>query len=444
MSRLFDTVAGRAVLVLVLGLGSTLFLAQYLYLVSSEREVLLSNADRVAERLLVLAKTITAVSREARDDTAHRLSGGAIELHWSAEPLTTAGGELDPAAQTLRGFLLERAPELASRGLIFGTSAAADDAGHTTLISLRLEDGSWLNVSLARVQATRFMSPSFLVTSVVGALGVVLVAILLSRWLTKPLDRLADGARTLFVAGEGGPQLEETGTREVRTLAAAINEMRRRIERMVADRTQMLAAISHDLRTPLTRLRLRTNALPAGEPRTSIERDIAEMEQMIEATLGFLRENAVEEPVAPVDLAAILQSIADDAADAGQEVAVDAPRSLVVRGRHLALKRLFTNLVGNAIRHGGSAEVRAQQSAAAVEITISDNGPGIPPEKLEAVFEPFCRLDDARGRETGGYGLGLTVARSIARGHGGEVVLVNRPSGGLAAIVRLPKQPQAA
>ncbi len=440
MRRLLDTITGRAVLVLVLGLGSTLFLAQYLYLVASEREAMLSNADRVAERLLVLAKTITAVSVESREETAHGLSAGAIELHWSAEPLTIPGGVLDSAATTLRSVLIERAPDLETRGLFFSSSGPIGNTSHTTFIALALEDGSWLNVTLAQLQRTRITSPSFLVTSFVGALGVVLVALLLGRWLTDPLNRLADGARTLFVSGDGGPQLEEVGTREVRTLAAAINEMRRRIERLVGDRTQMLAAISHDLRTPLTRLRLRAEGLPQGEPRASIERDVAEMEQMIEATLGFLRENAVQEAVAPVDLAAIIQTIADDAADSGQDVAVDVPGSLVVRGRHLALKRMFTNLVGNAIRHGGAAEVGARMSPDAVEITIADKGPGVPEDKLEAVFEPFCRLDDARGRETGGFGLGLTVARSIARGHGGDVVLANRRGGGLEAVVRLPKQ----
>lgn len=440
MSRLFDTIAGRTVLVLVLGLGSTLFLAQYVYIVGSEREVTRSNADRVAERLLVLAQTITAVSTESRDETAHGLSGGPLELHWSEEPLANAGGNLDTTAQTLRAYLIERSPELSKRGVIFGTSGGSSaDPKHTTLISLGLEDGTWLNVTLARGHSTRITSPSLLVTSLVGALGVILVAVLLSRWLTQPLNRLADGARAFFVAGEDGRELEERGTREVRTLARAINEMRRRIERMVGARTQMLAAISHDLRTPLTRLRLRANTLPAGEPRLSIERDIAEMEQMIDATLSFLRENTDQETIEPIDVAAILQTIADDAADADQPVTIDAPRSLIARGRHLAIKRALTNLINNAVRHGGSASITARQSPTEIEVVILDDGPGIPPDKLEAVFEPFCRLDDARGRETGGYGLGLTVARSIARSHGGEVVLANRDGGGLQALLRVPK-----
>ena len=442
MSTLTDTIAGRTVLVLVLGLGSILFLAQYLYQAASERELMQSNANRIAERLLVLAETITAVKPESRDDTAHGLSGGPLELHWSETPLATAGGRLDTAAETLRGYLLERAPTLKQHGLIFGTMSAAPssnrDTGHTTLISLGLEDGSWLNVTLARVQPTQVTSPSFLVSLLVGALGVVALAILLSTWLTRPLNRLANEARTLFLAGDKSQPVAETGTREVRTVAAAINEMQRRINLLISDRTQMLAAISHDLRTPLTRLRLRANSIGDGALKSSIDRDLDEMEGMIDAALGFLKEGSDVEPVEPVDLSTILQTITDDARDAGQSVTSSVPRTLVVKGRHLALKRALANLIGNAVRHGGSAEVSAQANDTEITIEISDHGPGISPAELEAVFEPFRRLDDARSRDTGGYGLGLTVARSIARNHGGDVVLANRAHGGLRATLRLP------
>ncbi|MBU1211113.1 MAG: HAMP domain-containing protein [Alphaproteobacteria bacterium] len=440
--KLTDTIAGRTVLVLVLGLGSILFLAQYLYQVASERELLASNANRVAERLLVLAETITAVKPETRDTTAHSLSGGPLELHWSEEPLSTAGGRLDSAARTLRTYLLERAPALSSRGLIFGTSSASPatdgDQDHTTVISLGLEDGSWLNVTLARVQSTRVSSPSFLVSLLVGALGVVVVAVLLSIWLTRPLNLLAKEARTLFVSGDDGRPVAETGTREVRTVAAAINEMHRRIDRLISDRTQMLAAISHDLRTPLTRLRLRATAIDDETLKKSVDHDLDEMEQMIDAALGFLKEGTDCEPVEPVDIAAILQTIADDAQDAGHAVDVELPRSVVVKGRHLALKRALTNLVNNAVRHGGAATITVRRDKREAVIIITDPGPGIPPDKLETVFEPFRRLDDARNLEKGGYGLGLTVARSVARSHGGDVILANRPEGGLAATFRLP------
>ena len=442
MRYLIDTIAGRAILVLVLGLGSTFFLAQYLYQISGERELMQSNASRIAERILVLANTITSVAAVDRDDTAHRLSGGPLELHWSEKPLAVGGGRLDASATLLRDTLLERAPQLKEHGLIVGTSNPTGErtelGQHTTLISLNLEDRSWLNVTLAKVQPTQIAAPSFLISSLVGALGVITLAVLLSRWLTRPLDRLTDSARSLFAGAESGHDVAEEGTREVRTLAAAINEMHRRINRLVSDRTQMLAAISHDLRTPLTRLRLRANAIADIEARAAFERDIAEMEEMIDATLGFLRENSEQEPVEPVDVAAILQTIADDASDCGQHVTVDLPRKLVVRGRHLALKRAIANLVQNAVKYAGTAVVKVRQSQDEVVIDIADSGPGIPNEQLEAVFSPFYRLDDARSRSTGGYGLGLTVARTIARSHGGDVTLSNRTEGGLQATLRLP------
>lgn len=440
--KLTDTIAGRTVLVLVVGLGSILFFAQYLYQVASERELMQSNAHRVGERLLVLAETITAVTPENRDATAHSLSGGPLELHWSVEPLSTAGGRLGDAAQTLRTYLLERVPELDGRGLIFGTSSASqalgNDEDHTTLISVGLEDGSWLNLTLAQVQPTQVSSPSFLISLLVTTLGIFVVAALLSQWLTRPLNRLAQEAGNLFLAGDDGRLVAETGTREVRTVAAAINDLHRRINRLVADRTQMLAAISHDLRTPLTRLRLRANGIGDEILKASIDRDLDEMEKMIDAVLGFLKEGTDAEPLEPVDIAAILQTIADDAQDAGHQVYAELPRSLVVKGRHLALKRALSNLVSNAVRYGGSAEIRLRRNEREAFTEIIDPGPGIPPEKLDAVFEPFQRLDDARSRDTGGYGLGLTVARSVARSHGGDVVLDNRPNGGLKATFRLP------
>lgn len=188
----------------------------------------------------------------------------------------------------------------------------------------------------------------------------------------------------------------------------------------------------------MTRLQLRANAIPDADARIAFERDISEMENMIDAALGFLRENAEQEPLEPVDLAAILQTVADDASDAGQQVAIDVPRTLVVRGRHLALKRALVNLVGNALKYGGGAEIAAKKSGTEVTIDITDNGPGIPDDRLEAVFSPFYRLDNARSSRSDGYGLGLTVARTVARAHGGDVTLANRAEGGIRATMRLP------
>ena len=224
----------------------------------------------------------------------------------------------------------------------------------------------------------------------------------------------------------------------MRTLASAINDLQFRIRRLVDDRTQMLAAVSHDLRTPLTRLRLRIESVPDLEARASIQADLNEMEEMIDATLAFLRDDMASETIEHVDLAAILQTIAADTADAGQNVDVRAPQRLVIAGRHLALKRALTNLVQNAVKYGGSALVSVSVDGPSIRVSVRDEGPGIPADKLEAVFEPFYRIEPSRGRRTGGHGLGLTVARSIARAHGGDVVVLNRTPRGLEALLTLP------
>lgn len=442
MTYLFDTIAGRTILVLLIGLGSIFLVAQYIYQSASERELMASNASRLAERILVLANTITSVSEAERDYAAHRLSGGPLELHWSEQPLTIRGGQLDSTTTMLRDILLDRAPELKQRGIVIGSSGDLDRGSevsrHTTLLSIRLIDQSWLNVTLAKVQPTQITAPSIIVSLGIGAIGIIALALLLSRWLTQPLEHLSQRARSLSLLDDGGPGVEEAGTREVRLLAGAINELHRRIRRHVTDRTQMLAAISHDLRTPLTRLRLRTNSVSDADQRAAFERDIHEMEAMIDATLGFLKESTDAEPIEPVDIAAILHTLVDDVHDAGQMADASLPNSVVIKGRHLALKRALSNLINNAVHHGGSAHISLRRTAHDVVIEISDDGPGIPADKLEIVFEPFQRLDHARGRATGGYGLGLTVARSVARSHGGDLTLANREGGGLTATVHLP------
>jgi len=445
MSWLTDTIAGRTIIVLVIGLGSILGVAQYLYQVSIEREVTTQNTSALVERLIVLSDTIMAIDPDRRDEAAHRLSGGPIELHWGHEPLATAGGLLDIVAERLYAGLVSRSPELKRNGLVIGSSRPLEDGAvthkplddhHTTLLSLPLSDGSWLNVTLARVEVARAAGPSALISALLGALGIVLVSILMSHWLTRPLQRLSDGARRLFLSSSN-VDLPEAGTREVRVLASALNELQLRIRRLVDERTHMLAAVSHDLRTPLTRLRLRVAKMPENSHRQMIQADLNEMEEMISATLAFLREDLSKEEVEQVDIMAILETIAADTSDTGDVVTVEGPRQLVIAGRHLALKRALTNLIQNAVIYGGSAIVRVGREDGRIDIVIADEGPGLPVGQLEAVFEPFVRGDPSRARATGGHGLGLTVARTILRSHGGDVVLTNRKPKGLKAHVTL-------
>ncbi|MCU0836981.1 MAG: ATP-binding protein, partial [Chromatiaceae bacterium] len=201
----------------------------------------------------------------------------------------------------------------------------------------------------------------------------------------------------------------------------------------------MLAAVSHDLKTPITRLRLRADLLDDEELGEKIRRDLDEMQAMVQETLDFMRGTDQHEAIRPTDLMALLESLIEDAGESGQGVRLEGSVERPYSGRPLALKRCIGNLLNNALRYGGEVEVSAQDSSQSVTLRIADRGPGIPPDAIEKVFEPFFRLEGSRGRDSGGAGLGLGIARNIARAHGGDLVLMNRPEGGLVAELKLPR-----
>jgi two-component system osmolarity sensor histidine kinase EnvZ len=213
--------------------------------------------------------------------------------------------------------------------------------------------------------------------------------------------------------------------------------MRIRLRRSVQQRTEMLAGVSHDLRTPLTRMKLSLALLPESPETKELANDVTDMERMIEGYLAFARGEGDEEP-APVDLGEILQEVATDARRDSGNVEVGWQGDMDVQLRALAIKRCLTNLVSNALRYGTKVRLWAMRGRTSVEITIDDNGPGIPPDKYEDVFRPFFRLDESRNVDTGGVGLGLTIARDVARSHGGDVALAGSPMGGLRVVVRIP------
>ena len=234
------------------------------------------------------------------------------------------------------------------------------------------------------------------------------------------------------------PALDERGPREVHRAARAFNDMQTRLRSFIDDRTRMLAAISHDLRTPITRMRLRAEFVEDDEQRRKMLADLGEMEAMIAATLSFAREDAAGEAQVPLDLADLLQSLCDAAVDAGHAASYSGARRFPFNGAPTGLKRAFGNLLDNAIKYGGVARVTLKPSEESVTVTVEDDGPGIPPEELEKVFTAFYRVEGSRSRETGGVGLGLAVVRTIVHAHGGEVALENRREGGLRAVVTLP------
>jgi signal transduction histidine kinase len=262
------------------------------------------------------------------------------------------------------------------------------------------------------------------------------------RRLTAPVRTLAAAADALG-RDVNAPPLPEGGPSEVATAAVAFNTMAARIRRFVQDRTELLTAIGHDLRTPITRLKLRAEFVEDDEQRGKMLADLEELETMVSATLAFGRDARTTEAVASLDLAELLRTVLDETSDtrpdAATKLAYDGPPHLTVHGRPLALKRAFANLVSNAVTYGGSARITLNPPAGGmVVIEIEDDGAGIPPGELERVFEPFHRGEPSRNRETGGVGLGLPIARNILRAHGGDVTLANRPMSGVKATVSLP------
>ncbi|HOB60600.1 MAG TPA: ATP-binding protein [Candidatus Competibacteraceae bacterium] len=258
------------------------------------------------------------------------------------------------------------------------------------------------------------------------------------RALTRPLAVLADAATELG-RNIRRPPLAERGPLEVRRAAQAFNTMQDRLIRYIQDRDRILAAISHDLKTPITRLRLRAEMLDDSPLREKFQADLDDMQHMAQASLDFLRGGENSEPMAPIDLNALLESLQEDAEDIEREVRIEGAAEQPLRCRPLALKRCLTNLIDNALKYGQDAVVVVMDSPTRLALAVRDHGPGIPEAELSRVFEPFYRLETSRSRDTGGTGLGLSIARNIARAHGGELTLRNLPQGGLEALLELPR-----
>jgi signal transduction histidine kinase len=257
------------------------------------------------------------------------------------------------------------------------------------------------------------------------------------RRLTMPYSILADAAER-FGRDRNPVQLPESGPREVRIAAHAFNLMQERLQRFLADRDQLVAAVSHDLRTPVTRLRLRAEFVEDADQRTRMLADLEDIESMTRAVLAFARDAAHPEPREPVDLISLLDALCSDQPDVALTLPSSLPPRIACQADPVALRRCIANLIDNAIKYGTCARVALTLAGSTVRVSVDDDGPGIAEADREQVFRPFFRLEASRNRETGGTGLGLTIARTVARAHGGDVVLANRPEGGLRAELVLP------
>lgn len=397
---------------------------------------------QLAERLASAARMIVAQSAAARDDAAHSFSSADLSLHWDDKPLVDLASDGDPRLDPLRQRLSALLPDAIGAGLRVGYSDQPPAASpHAIFGSLRLQDNTFVNFRVPLLaDAAPVIPAAFLSTSLMAG-GIALVAMLLMRSLVAPLGVLAKAADAI---GHGpGVLVSEHGPNEVRKVAQAFNAMQARIERLLADRTQALAAVSHDLRTPITRLRLRAGFVADPDAQGAMDADLDEMQAMIDATLAYLRGDLEPEPRRVTDLAVLLATVVDDAVDAGRPATFTGPRHANVVLRPLAVKRAFVNLVDNALTYGNHAHVTLREGSSAMIVQIDDNGPGIPEKDFERVFSPFERLDISRNSRTGGVGLGLSIVRQAIEREGGTVTLSNRAGGGLRAEVALPCLPSA-
>ena len=310
--------------------------------------------------------------------------------------------------------------------------------GSAYFLSVQLRDRSWLVFSVPSRSWGLPDTERWVVWLTFVTVSTTAVCTIATRRFVRPIRQLAAAVRR-FGVNPQAPPLAESGPQEFRDVIRAFNTMQGQIQKFVGYRTMMLAAISHDLRTPLTRVRLRGELIDDQIQQARLFKDVDEMQTMVDGALAFFRGDSDEEAKTTFDLAGLLQTIVNDYADQGIDVGYAGPAHADYCGRPFGLKRVFTNLVDNAVKYATPPEIQLCYREQSVTIAIRDRGPGVPPDALARVFAPFFRVDRSRNRATGGVGLGLTAAQAIVSGHGGEITLCNRSGGGLEALVALPR-----
>lgn len=424
---------GRLALILLAGL--VLAQASSLWLHRNERQLLMGHArmqslvDRVADAVPVLE----AAPPAQRDAALAQVRGGGLAA--TLLPGDAAAGH--PLPMPLASALAVRLGSSRAMRTASPMGPGMHGRGGPSEIDVRLRDGQWVRFAYTP-QLWSAPDPDVFAGQLVLALAaVVALSLVAVRYATRPLRRLADAADALG-RNLDAPPLPETGPLETLRAVRAFNGMQQRLVRLIAERSRALAAVSHDLRTPLTRLRLRAELLDDGPVREQIIADVEDMQAMIDATLAYLRDLRSETP-RPIDINALLSSLAEDEQSLGRQVSLAGEAASPYVGRLSALKRAITNLVDNAIRYAGAAELRIVDAGGQLQLVVEDRGPGIAAAELARVTEPYYRLDGSRSRDTGGVGLGLAIARDVAVLHGGELRLENRAGGGLAATLVLPR-----
>ena len=459
------SIFGRLVVVLLGGLIVAQLAAAYINMAERDRLLYRAGGMQLAQRIADIARLLDSVAPSERRRIAAVFNAPPLAVSLDRPPLAT--GEPDDAQNSVFAGVLRfalgadmplrlkrRAGGFApppGRGMMGGAMMGpsmmgqpmpwhgAPPGGASYLVQVTLHDGTLVTFD-SYLSPQEGSIPLRLGLTLLVLLGTVIVVSLIAvRWVTGPLSALATAAEKLG-RDIDRPPLEESGPVEVRRAAGAFNLMQKRLSRFLSDRTRVLTAMSHDLKTPLTRLRLRMETVDDPVLREKIGKDLDEMQSMVTQTLDYMRDSSRSEATQQVDLMAMLETLQIDFRDTGHAVDIKGALAQPYVGRPLALRRCLTNLVENAIRYGGRATIELEDTAKQVVVRIVDDGPGMPDEELERAFEPFYRGERSRSRETGGTGLGLGIARNIARAHGGELVLKNRPGGGLEAHLSLPRQ----
>jgi signal transduction histidine kinase len=448
MSNLLPrSTAGRLGLLFVIVLAAVAIAVAISILQTSRIGRALARTQEV-DRTATLVRVIVAAPESSRNDIIQAF-GSARHRYWtSAAPLVAnaAMGEQEhQLARRLRQLTQNRArdPRIA---LVERSGDPEDDRAadlealpQALDISVQLADGSWLNaVAPVRLPTIPEVDEWWQYMLAVGVLSVIVILVFALRWVTRPLTALAEAADRVG-RGEAVEPLTVTGPYEVARTVKAFNVMQRRLSRFVGDRLAMLAAISHDLRTPMTAARLRAEMIDDPEVKEAIVRSLTEMQYITETTLSFARDETASEEPRMIDLASLVEAVADDLAAMGQNITIADHDHLHYRCRPALMRRALTNLMSNATKYGKRARVALHLTKENARIMIDDEGPGLPQDQLEKVFDPFVRIEQSRSKETGGLGLGLSIARTIIRAHGGDVRLDNLGTGLRAEIV-LPRE----
>lgn len=389
------------------------------------------DAERIAENLVLTTRTLEQAAPKERDALAGMLSTDRFSLDW------TPPGQRQPSSlglANLRAQVVEIEPELAMADLevhLEQLPGRGNIGG-----SVQLSDRSVLRFH-THANAAWTLTAGRIASLLLPTLLLIVLAWVLVRTTLRPLRSLIGATRHL---GSGPPQpVPERGPDELRELIRALNEMQERIHQSLIDRTQTMLAIGHDLKTPLSRMRLRLDEGSVDpEVREGLTHDIDEMRMLLESLQAYVDSDGRNIPAERIDIAVMAETLVDAAADHGDDVAYSGVSCLEVRARPVAIRRALSNLIENAVHYGGNARVFVRRDGGAAEIVVEDDGPGIPEDRIADALQPFVRLDTARARDTAGMGLGLPIVRKAVRMENGTLDLRNRPEGGLRATIRLP------